>query len=100
MLSKNDLAKLYDTVLSIPGMADTVKVDLRMPRKDVLLLSKVIQRGLAPDGEEAKGTGVLDLIAPETLQELAAFSTELLQKAGLHEMNEKLDAFRGGDGKG
>ena len=48
MLSKNDLAKLYDTVLSIPGMNQTVKVDLKIPRKNVLLLSKIIQRGLAP----------------------------------------------------
>ncbi|MCW3074596.1 MAG: hypothetical protein JWP69_1665 [Flaviaesturariibacter sp.] len=93
MLSKNDLLKLYDTVLSIPGMKEPVKVDLRMPRKNVLLLSKVIQRGLAPGGGEGKEDNLLDLVAKETLAELGAFSTELLQKAGLSEMNEKLDSF-------
>jgi hypothetical protein len=56
---KTDLAKVYDTVLSIPGMNEALKIELRIPRKNVLLLSKVIERGLAQDGEEG-GAGVLD----------------------------------------
>ncbi len=46
MFSTTDIAKIYDTVLSIPGMNETVKIDLRIPRKNVLLLLKVIERGL------------------------------------------------------
>ncbi len=52
MLNKTDLAKVYDTVLSIPGMNETVKIELKIPRKNVLLLSKVIERGLVQEGEE------------------------------------------------
>ncbi len=46
MFSTTDIAKIYDTVLSIPGMNETVKIDLRIPCKNVLLLLKVIERGL------------------------------------------------------
>ena len=44
MLTTNDVAKVYDTILSIPGMNDTVKIDLRISRKNVLLLNHVIER--------------------------------------------------------
>ena len=93
MLSKTDIAKLYDTVLSIPGMSEQVKIDLRIPRKNVLLLSKVIERGLAAKDSEEKGVSVLDMVPGETLQELTLLASELLHKAGLTDMNEKLKSF-------
>jgi len=93
MFSTNDIAKIYDTVLSIPGMNENVKVDLRMPRKNVLLLSKVIERGLAVKDKEQPGN-VLNSIDEATATELSAIATELLNKAGLTEMNEKLNALK------
>lgn len=42
MLAKTDVNKIYDTLLSIPGMGGTVKIILNIPRKNILLLSKVI----------------------------------------------------------
>ena len=47
MLSKTDVAKIYETVLSIPGMNDNVKISFSISRKNVLLLSKIIERGLS-----------------------------------------------------
>jgi hypothetical protein len=46
MLTTNDITQVYDTILSIPGMNDTVKIDLKISRKNVLLLTRVIERGL------------------------------------------------------
>lgn len=92
MLNKTDLAKVYDTVLSIPGMNEIVKIELKIPRKNVLLLSKVIERGLAQEGEE-NGVGVLDIVSSETLGEIGVLSCDLLQKAGLMDMHEKLKSF-------
>ena len=92
MLNKADLAKVYDTVLSIPGMNEAVKVELRIPRKNVLLLSKVIERGLSKESED-NGAGVLDIVSSETLSELSSLAGDLLQKAGLTDMNEKLKSF-------
>lgn len=92
MLSKTDLTKVYETLLSIPGMNEPVKIDLKMPRKQVLLLSKVIERGLAENGEE-KEPSILSLASPEMRGELQNVVGELLQKGGLSEMAEKLRSF-------
>ena len=93
MLAKNDVAKVYDTVLSIPGMNDEVKVSLKISRKNLLLLNKVIERGINGRETEDKSVSVLDTVAKETLQELGEIGGQLLLKAGLTEMNEKLKSF-------
>ena len=38
MITTNDVAKVFDTVLSIPGMNELVKIDLKISRKNVLLI--------------------------------------------------------------
>ena len=92
MAATNYIAKIYDTVLSIPGMNENVKIELRIPRKNVLLLSKVIERGLsAKDGAEQQN--ILDIAPEETLKQLSEISDELVRKAGLTDMNEKLKSF-------
>jgi len=58
----------------------------------VVPLSKVIERGLAiKDSDDANN--IIDMAPQETVQELTAISDELLNKAGLIEMNEKLETF-------
>ena len=44
MLTTNDVAKVYDTILSIPGMNETVKIDLKISRRNGLLLNSIIER--------------------------------------------------------
>lgn len=92
MLSKTDLAKVYETLLSIPGMNETVKIDLKLPRKHVLLLSKVIERGLAQNGEDMEPS-ILHLTTPEVRDDLLNIVGELLGKGGLSELNEKLESL-------
>jgi hypothetical protein len=93
MLPKNEVAKVYDTVLSIPGMNQNVKVNLQTSRKNLLLLSKVIERGLNGKETDDKSISILEIVSKDTLQELSEISQQLLTKAGLMEMNEKLKAF-------
>lgn len=45
MLAKTDVARIYETVLSIPGMNDNVKINLNIPRKNILLLSRLLNGG-------------------------------------------------------
>ncbi len=89
MLSTNDVAKVYDTILSIPGMNEAVRIDVKISRKNVLLLNHVITRGLSSK-EGDNSTEFLSSIPEETLQELRGVSEEFLQKAGLVELSEKL----------
>jgi len=93
MSVKTDVAKIYETVLSIPGMNDNVKIAFSIPRKNVLLLSKIIERGLSAEDPDNKIFTVLDMVPKQTLQELQALPADLLEKAGLTEMNQKLQAF-------
>lgn len=89
MLTTNDVARVYDTILSIPGMNETVKIDLKISRKNVLLLSNVIERGLDIKNDD-KPSDLLGSVPPESLQELQALANECLLKAGLIELSEKL----------
>lgn len=92
MLTTNDVAKVYDTILSIPGMNEMVKIDLKLSRKNVLLLNGVIKRGLSVKDDD-KSANLLQSIPQEGLQELDAFADECLKKAGLIELSEKLKAL-------
>ena len=92
-MNTNDAVKVLDTILCAPGMYETVKIDLKISRKNVLLLSSVIERGLS--SKEDDKSNLLESVSKENLQELNAFSTECLQKAGLTELNEKLKSLNG-----
>ena len=79
-MTPNDVAKVIDTMLSIPGMNEQVKIDLRISRKNVLLLDHVIQRGLSSK-DDAKQSVLMTSIPEESLQELKLFGDDCLQKA-------------------
>lgn len=91
-MNTSEMAKLYDTILSIPGMNETVKVDFKLSRKMIMLLEGVINRGLTAK-DDSTSSKLVDAIGKDSLQELTAFSQELLQRAGLTELSEKLKAF-------
>ena len=46
MLSVKEVAVVYETLLSSPGMNDTVRIALSVSRKNVLLLAKVVEMGM------------------------------------------------------
>lgn len=93
MLAKNEVAKIYETILSIPGMTDDIKVPFKTSRKNVLLLSKVIERGLNSSEMDEESVGVLEIVSKETREELSQIAAQLLNMAGLSEMNERLKAL-------
>lgn len=94
MLTTNDVAKVYDTILSIPGMNETVKIDLKISRRNVLILNSVIQRGLTVNDADDKSSNLLDIAPKDTLQELTNLSDDCLKKAGLMELNDKLKSLK------
>ncbi|MFT4093504.1 MAG: hypothetical protein QM640_07675 [Niabella sp.] len=89
MLSEKELSLLFETLLSTPGMNDAVKIDLRIPRKNVLLLAKVIENGLQNKPGDAV-EGLIKAAGADSREALQQISVELLQKAGLSDMNSKL----------
>lgn len=91
-MTTNDVTRVYDTILSIPSMNETVKIDLRISRKNVLLLNSVIERGLSVKDDD-KTASLIDGVSKENLQELKDIATDCLQKAGLMELSEKLNSL-------
>ena len=94
MLTTNDVAQVFDTILSIPGMNELVKIDLKISRKNVLLLNHVIERGLLAKIDD-KASNLLTSVPEENLEELRSLGEECLLKAGLIELSEKLTALSG-----
>lgn len=92
MMTSSEVAQVFDTILSIPGMNEVVKIDLKISRKNVLLLNHVIERGLAAKGDD-KTSNLLAIVPKENLSDLRTISEECLQKASLVELSEKLSAL-------
>lgn len=89
MLSEKEVALLYETIMSAPGMNDAVKLDLRIPRKNVLLLVKAIEKGLQTKPGDTVDS-LLHAAGDNCREDLQQIGTELLQKAGLSDMSSKL----------
>lgn len=89
MLTTNEVAQVFDTILSSPGMSETVKIDMRVSRRNILLLHHVIEKGLSAKDAEG-GFPILANTDEGTVQELKSFSRDCLDKAGLVELSEKL----------
>ncbi|MDT3402276.1 hypothetical protein [Mucilaginibacter terrae] len=88
-MAMNVLEKVYETLLCSPGMNEAVKVDVKINRKVVLLLSSVIETGLAPQGDK-EVPGLLQIVPKEAVEELRQFTEDCLKKAGLTELSEKM----------
>ncbi|SDF54700.1 hypothetical protein SAMN04487996_111117 [Dyadobacter soli] len=89
MMNAKELASVYDTIMSIPGMNDPIKIDLKVSRRNVLLLSQAINKALST-GASADSVNLIDICSAESKEELTAFSSECLQKSGLNELNDRL----------
>lgn len=87
------MKKVYDTVLSSPGMNEMIKVDLRINRKTILLLNQVINRGLnnRPQGQEY---GLPEIAPEEIIQDLFQLAETCLQKGELTELSAKLNELQ------
>lgn len=88
MLTENDAVQVFDTIMSIPGMNEPVRIDLKISRKNVLLLYHAIERGLFEN--DSSPSVLLKRTAEENINELRQLSADCLGRAGLTELNEKL----------
>ena len=77
-----DRAKVFETVLSSPGMSETCKIILNPTRQGVVLLSRLIEQGLE-NAEANEGDDILSFLPPACAQELRVMMEEMLRKSGL-----------------
>lgn len=93
MLSEKDTALIYETILASPGMSDEVKVPLKILRKNVLVLTKVIELGLMAKNA-SEPDGIFKVVNNATLEEVKGIALDILAKSGLTEMYEKLNSLK------
>ena len=87
-MGKDVLGTVYETLLCSPGMNESVKIDQKISRKTVLLLSGVIERSLKEGATVIED--LMGMVPADDIEALRNFSDECLQKAGLKELQEKL----------
>ncbi|MBW4888914.1 hypothetical protein KXQ82_04280 [Mucilaginibacter sp. HMF5004] len=87
-MATNVLSKVYETLLCSPGMNEAVKIDVKVNRKVILLLSSVIENGLNKNAGQF--SELMEMIPQDDLNELKLFGEECLKKAGLTELSEKM----------
>lgn len=72
---------MYEKLLSVPGMNDTVKVDLRLPRRTILYLVQVLEKGMetennvpsfGPDGSDLEQV-IADCLSKAGLTDRSAY---------------------------
>lgn len=88
MENKVEINVLFETLLSSPGMNEQVKLDMKLTRKATLALAAALQAGLK-GGKDAPSS-VLFFAGEEVAADLGDFIEKLLSKAGLTEVNQKL----------
>jgi hypothetical protein len=85
-------SKIFETILSSPGMNEKCKLVMQVSRQNILLLARLIESGLL-----VKNQGFDDeIIAVLPMESQAAFKelhAEILSKGGLTEFYEKLKSL-------
>ena len=92
MATNNVLGTVYETLLCSPGMNESVKIDVKMDRKTVLLLKSIIDAGINPDSVSHE---LLKLVPAESVAKLQEFADDCLNKAGLKELSDKMKGLIG-----
>ena len=87
-LSK-EKAKIFQTVLSSPGMSEKCKISLMMSRQNILLLSRLIEAGLLSNNSPFEDE-IIEALPENSLEEFKTIHDEILKKGDLKEFYEKL----------
>jgi hypothetical protein len=89
-MKSEEMSVVYGLLLQAPGMSEPVKMDMKIPRKLVLMLTQICQQTLT------SGSGDKDLLAlfpKEGISEVLELCNTLLDKAGLMPLSQNLKAI-------
>jgi len=85
-------SRIFETVLSSPGMNQKCKINLVMSRQNVLLLSRLIEAGLLTNQQEIDDE-IINALPKESLEEFKTVHEEILKKSNLTEFYEKVKSL-------
>lgn len=88
-----EVSAFFDALLSAPGMNEKVKLDMRLSRRDVLLLVSVLSNG----ANRSNSSEELVAMFNEACVEVAGrVESEMLEKSGLTDLSERMRAISKG----
>ncbi len=90
--SSKDMSKFYEAMLSFPGMNQKLKMGMKISRTNVLLLTLIIEHGLKL-GNAERFNEILLVVPEEIKKELTELSDDLLNKADLAGLRDKLNTL-------
>ena len=91
-VANKEKSKIFETVLSSPGMNEKCKIVLMLSRQNILLLSRLIEAGLLTD-EQAFDDEIILALAKESLEEFKSIHEDILKKGNLTDFYERLKSL-------
>ena len=88
-IEKKEKFKIFETVLSSPGMSEKCKIVLLLSRQNILLLSRLIEAGLLTEEQKVDDV-IINAVPKESLEEFKIIHQEILKKGNLTEFYERL----------
>lgn len=85
-------AKVFETILSSPGMSEKCKVVLQVSRQHIILLGKLIENGLLSEKNELNDE-LITLLSKDAIEEFKVIHEELLKKAELTDFYQWLNSL-------
>lgn len=83
-MNAEEKKRVYDTLLSAPGMEDEVRVDIKIRRKHLLLFKHILGLHVLPQASE-----LLKHVDPDFFSAMSELGDKFLEKAGLADFNAK-----------
>ena len=87
--ANKEKSRIFQTILSSPGMNEKCKVNLVMSRQNILLLSRLIEAGLLTDKNPFEDE-IIGALPEDSLLQFKDIHEEILRKGELTEFYEKL----------
>ena len=88
-VANKEKSKIFETVLSSPGMNEKCKIVLMLSRQNILLLSRLIEAGLLTK-EQSFEDEIINALPKDMLEDFKGIHEDILNKAGLTEFYRKL----------
>ncbi|MFT3680695.1 MAG: hypothetical protein QM764_24390 [Chitinophagaceae bacterium] len=82
-------SKIFETILSSPGMTEKCKIVLQLSRQNVLLLSRLIEAGLLTK-EQPFQDEIIQVLPKDAAEEFRIVHEEILRKAELTDFYERI----------
>lgn len=82
-------SKIFETILSSPGMTEKCKIVLTISRQNILVLGRLIEAGLIANNT-AFNDEIIAALATESLDEFKTIHEEILKRGDLKDFYQRL----------